>query len=336
MKTDLIARYIYAVTRHLPVKIREDVEKELDSLIADMLAERCGDRQPAEEDIKAVLTELGTPEEMALKYSGEERKALIGGENFLIYKQILMLVMPIVVLAVTFGTILAFCLETDMSQNPLVLFGLAVGEVVPGIIFGLVFSFAIITFIFAVFERVNVSFKKPGGVDMFDCLPDVPEGKEKIKRDDVVFGIIASVVFAAIFLGFPQILGGWFGSEAGWISLFVPSVIRSLWVFIVLWVILGVIKESVKLTAGHYTRKVAISTLVCNIFLLASAAAVFLNGKVINQEFVTRISDLAGADGEPVVAALFGNLNILILVCVAISCIVEVLDTTVKAWRYSR
>ena len=26
-KNDLIARYIYAVTRHLPAKIRDDVEK---------------------------------------------------------------------------------------------------------------------------------------------------------------------------------------------------------------------------------------------------------------------------------------------------------------------
>jgi len=273
---------------------------------------------------------------MALKYSGEESKALISGENFLIYKQILMLVLPIVAIAVTFGTILAFCLETDMSQNPLVLFGLAAAEVVPGIVFGIIFTFAIITFIFAVFEHKKVSLKDPGKEDMFECLPDVPEGKEKIKREEVVFGIIASVVFAVLFLGFPQIIGGWFGSEVGWVSLFVPAVIRSLWIFIVLWVVLGVIKESVKLVAGNYTRKVAITTLVCNIFLIASTAAVFLNGKVINQEFVTRIMDVTGAEGEPVVAGLFGNLNLLILGCAILSCIVEVIDTTVKAWKYSR
>jgi len=333
MKTDLIARYIYAVTRHLPVKIREDVEKELDSLIADMLAERCGDIEPAEEDIKAVLTELGTPEEMAVKYSGEENISLISGVNFIIYKQILMLVLPIVMIAVAFGLTLAYFLEIDTSLNPLESFGMAAGQIVPGIIGGLVYPFAIITFIFAVFERKKVSFGALDGKDMFDCLPQVPQGREKIKREEIVFGIIVSVFFAALFLGFPQIIGGWFG-EAGWISLFIPSVIRSLWFFIVLWVVLGVVKESVKLVEGHFTRRVLIVTIICNIFVMISTAAVFLNGKIINPVFVEKITSLA-ADGEPVVAALFGNLNLLILGCVILSCIIEVIDTSVKAWKYS-
>ena len=54
-KNNLIERYIYAVTRHLSPKIRDDVEKELDGLISDMLEERCGDILPTDKDIKIVL-----------------------------------------------------------------------------------------------------------------------------------------------------------------------------------------------------------------------------------------------------------------------------------------
>lgn len=38
---ELIDRYIYAVTKKLPQKQREDIEKELRTLIDDMLEERC-------------------------------------------------------------------------------------------------------------------------------------------------------------------------------------------------------------------------------------------------------------------------------------------------------
>ena len=73
MKNDLIERYIYAVIRYLPLKMRGDVEKELDSLISDMLEERCRDITPSEKDIRGVLMELGMPEELALNV-GERAK----------------------------------------------------------------------------------------------------------------------------------------------------------------------------------------------------------------------------------------------------------------------
>jgi hypothetical protein len=59
MTNDLIDRHAYAATRHLSVKTRRDVAKELDSLIGDMLAARGGEGAAAQEDVEAVLTELG-------------------------------------------------------------------------------------------------------------------------------------------------------------------------------------------------------------------------------------------------------------------------------------
>ena len=58
MHQDLIERYIYAVIKTLPTRMREDVERELHSLISDMLEERCQDMPSTEHDVLVVLTEL--------------------------------------------------------------------------------------------------------------------------------------------------------------------------------------------------------------------------------------------------------------------------------------
>ena len=85
MKNDLIERYLYAVTKRMNPKIREDVKNELSCLIEDMLMERCGDVVPTEKDIRVVLTELGTPQELYIKYSGDGDKCLIGQPYYSTY-----------------------------------------------------------------------------------------------------------------------------------------------------------------------------------------------------------------------------------------------------------
>ena len=49
---DLIERYLYAITRHLPSAQRSDVAEELRTLISDMLDERCGSLPPTAKDVR--------------------------------------------------------------------------------------------------------------------------------------------------------------------------------------------------------------------------------------------------------------------------------------------
>ena len=77
MKNDLIERYIYAVTKRLPQKVQKDISDELRTLIDDMLAERCGELVPEEKDIRVVLTELGTPEELYEKYNPDNGETVL-------------------------------------------------------------------------------------------------------------------------------------------------------------------------------------------------------------------------------------------------------------------
>ena len=46
VKNDLIDRYIYAVTKHMKSAMKKDVAAELETIIQDMLEERCEDVTP--------------------------------------------------------------------------------------------------------------------------------------------------------------------------------------------------------------------------------------------------------------------------------------------------
>jgi hypothetical protein len=332
MKNDLTERYIYAVTRHLPPKMRADVEKELDSLIADMLAERCGDIQPADRDIRVVLTELGPPEELAAKYSGDENGALISGSYFLVYKRILKIVLPIAALGIAFVSVLALCLERDAARNPYLLFGQAIGQALAGIVGGGIQAFAVITFIFAVLERKKVVFNDG---DALSHLPPVPKSQERIKPYEPIAGMIWCVVAAVFFLGFPQVAGAWV-EGVGWISIFVPSVIRGFWFPIVFWAALGIARESVKLIEGQYTKRLAVVAVVCDILTAISAAVVFLNGEIVNTEFARHVGGWFVDAREPGVVLLWGfeHFNLVFLGIVLFALILDATVTAVRAWKY--
>ena len=108
--TDLKERYIYAVTRNLPRASRQDIERELDTLIEDMLEARCGKDAPTEKDLRVVLTELGTPAELFRKYSPDAGKALIGEGYYPQYKGFLKLLLPLIAGGLLIAHIVLLCI----------------------------------------------------------------------------------------------------------------------------------------------------------------------------------------------------------------------------------
>ena len=117
MNNDLIERYIYAVTKRLPGKTREDVARELRTLIEDMLKERCGEVTPSDKDIRVVLTELGTPNELYEQYAGDGKRCLIGPPYYTTY----VFVMKIVLICVAFGMTLSAVLGFPLTITPVLM-----------------------------------------------------------------------------------------------------------------------------------------------------------------------------------------------------------------------
>lgn len=320
MKNDLIERYIYAATKRLPRKNREDVSLELRGLIEDMLEERCGGETPSEKDIRVVLTELGTPQELYAKYDEDADKCLIGQPYFSTYK----LVLKIVLAAVAVGTLITGVLQQIIE--PQIWVG-AIEQCVSLLADGLVNAFAFVTVLFAFFYqkgiRINESFN-------LDELPSVPKKKQEISRLDAIIGIGVDVVFLAIFLAAPQLLGMYRGDGGEIIPMFNVAAIRASWVVIVLFGALGIVREVVKLLVGRYNRKVLAVTVVTDV-LSAGLAIWWLSGAdMFNPAFLESI--LAQAQGDnAVVIGIFERFPQFFLVAMIFALAIDLFTTVVKS-----
>ena len=328
MNHELIDRYIYAVTRRLPLKLRADVEKELASLISDMLEARCGAVTPTEKDVRVVLTELGAPGALAAKYSGDEGSALIGGEYFLVYKFVLKLVLPIAAAGIAFASVLALLLDGGPAAHSLVDIATAILQPIGSAFAGAIQAFAIITFIFAVLERKKVSF---GGADFIDALPLVPVKDERVKPWEPIAGMALCVVMALVFLAFPQVMGGWMDG-AGWIPALDTTVMRSFWLPIALWAVLGIGKEILRLVEGRYTRRLGIAAAVVNPVIAACAVIAFRSDRIMNPAFLQHMDKIFG--GEGLLMALFEKGHLIFLGLVMFALVLETVTFWVKARKY--
>lgn len=105
---DMVDRYVSAVAERLHPSRRTKVEAELRAAILDALEARAGlpthEAGVAEEDVVAVLTELGAPDRMAAEYE-PSRQYLIGPELYPLFRRGLRVAMVAIVVAgvVSFG-----------------------------------------------------------------------------------------------------------------------------------------------------------------------------------------------------------------------------------------
>lgn len=317
MNNDLIERYIYAVTKRLPRKNREDVSLELRGLIEDMLEERCGVEQPTEKDVRVVLTELGTPRELYAKYDEDADKCLIGQPYFATYKLVLKIALAGVSIGMIITALIIQLLEPRMWLE-------AVAQTVSYLVEGLGSAFAFVTLLFAFFQYKGIRIDDTGNLDE---LPSVPQKKQEISRLDAIIGIGFDVVFLAIFLGAPQLLGMYrAGSEI--IPMFNVTAIRESWLVIVLFGALGIIRETVKLLEGRYNRRVLVVTAVDDV-LSAGLAIWWLTGtELFNPAFLESIQTLGGG---AVTTELFARFPLFFLAVMLFALGMDLAVTVVKS-----
>lgn len=252
--SDLIERYIYAVTKGMKPKVREDVQRELHTLIEDMLAERCGDLPPTEKDIRVVLTELGSPRELREKYEDSGNRCLIGQPHYSMYIFVLKIVLIAAAVGLTLGLAMEQLVEPRQWMD-------AVTNWLSSVWNTLLAAFAFVTILFAVLYRRGV---KVDHNENLDQLPPVPKKKQQIRVWEPVVGIVVSVVVLVVFLAVPQVFCIIETDVGRTTPLFDPAVIRGSWYLLALSIGCGVIREVVKLMERRYSPVVAVTTLVTN------------------------------------------------------------------------
>lgn len=320
MKNDLTERYIYAVTRRLPRKQREDVSMELRGLIDDMLDERCGDVVPTEKDIRVVLTELGTPQELYARYDEEADKCLIGQPYYSTYK----FVMGMVVIAVTIGmTVSGVILQI---LEPLSVLGM-LGRWLTMVYNSLLASFAIVTLLFSFFHYKGIPLRESF---RFEDLPPVPKKSQEISRWESIAGIVLCMIFAVLFLFTPQVFSVIREGEV--ISLFEVETVKQTWFIIVAFAACGIIRESVQLMEGRYNKKVMVTALTADAVSAVLSIWWLVGFDLINQTFLSNLKNIFAGESSLIIG-MFANFDLFFLGVMLFALVLDAIDVTVRTLR---
>lgn len=334
MNNGLIDRYVYAVVKQLPNSTKNDIEQELRGLISDMLDERCGGLEPSETDIKVVLTELGTPSELAAKYDPRGERSLISPKYFRTYIR----VMPIVLLASAFGVLLGGIMGV-ISGEITGTWPQLFAELLSMVYNTLLSAFAIITIVFAVLDYKKVDIHSE---DDLSKLPAVPTKKEKISRSDCIVGIVINIILLSFFLFAPQFMGGYVGvytsgaASTTIVPFFDTEAVKSVWWLFVISFGADIVSNIYKLVVGRWNVKTAVFNAVCNVVTIVSSAVILLGKNIFCVYIAKDVSSALVAAGEaplPEAAAmLFGRLNIIIFAIIFFAGILSIITGFAKAF----
>ncbi|MHB1315164.1 MAG: hypothetical protein ACYCX2_06695 [Christensenellales bacterium] len=328
---DLINRYVFDVVRRLKPAQRNDIEKELRTLIDDMLADRTGGNEASLNDVEAVLIELGRPFVLAAKYR-EEDQYLIGPQSFEIYT----LVLKIVLAATAFGMSLALIIGYIVTPPNSALE--TIGKFFSSVFGSLVQAFAWVTIIFALVERFasKDTFKKEWAWKPGD-LPPVPHEKATIKKGEPIVGIIFSVIFLVIVNAAPWLFGVWFANgNAVSIPIFDLAVWNSMLPLIDALICLGILKEVLRLIFGRYTLRLAAAVTIINVISLITFIYVFAPPAIWNGSFLASLQAASGWNwaGSTQAADLWAALPKVIIGLTVFGHIVDTIVTIVRSLRY--
>jgi len=305
---NLIERYIYAVTRHLPVDQREDVADELKSMIEDQLDE-IGSR--SKKDVEKVLISLGDPENLARRYKGG-KQYLIGPAFYPIFIRTLKISFAI-------GLPIAFIIQlvSQLSGEFINLSSLLVSTIGATIAIGIQIIFWV-GLVFFILERSEVSpkdMRRYEGVWNPSMLPKI-SAKRQIPISDAITDI-----FTYLFLIFLAALAQFIGvhTDNGIIPFFNPQIWAIIAPSLIVLGIVGVIKGILKLILRDWSKPLAVFNLLFALVVSTGLILAFLKIDIINPAFLSILAaNVDTTNLEQVTRWTFWTLGITIAITVGI------------------
>lgn len=319
----MIDRYIYAVTRKLPEKSREEIGDEIRGLILDML-EDIDDTVSEEEKIGKVLKSLGDPEKLANKYRDKERYLI--GPNY-IDKYIF--VIKVVSLSIFTGISIASGIGGLFSREGVVEF---IGGYIDTLFSALLQGAAWVTGIFAFLEYKEISIDEAAENKEWDPskLPDISHKKAIISRGESIFSIIFTTIFTAIFFFSPEYVGIYYkaGSDLRFVQVLNLDAYESFKFVIIIIFTISIIKELIKIIQGKWTIRLAIIDTVLNIISTILSINIISSSSIWNSDIVQSI--------EKYIPISFDRILFVIIASIVIITIAETLSAFYKAFKYGR
>ncbi|MEG0772216.1 hypothetical protein [Clostridium sp.] len=293
---ELINRYVFAVTKRLPESQREDIERELKTIIEDMMDEY-GEEEPKEARVKKVLLELGDPALLADNYRGSKRY-LIGPEHYDNYITVLKIVFSAIFIGMSVAVVVANIVSFEGSLLNVII------EYTATLFSALMQGLAWVTISFGIAEYYGTKElnkkKENKGWDLSE-LPQIPAKEAIISKWELLFAVIFSTIFTIVFCFTPQVIAVYISRAAGTtiIPVFNVEAILGYRILFIITLIIGIIKEVLKFISGRWTFKLSIADSLISIISMALALIIFSNPNIWNGSFPIEIAKVfpeAGVD----------------------------------------
>ena len=242
------------------------------------------------------------------------------------------IVLPIAAAGVAFAALLTAFVRWRPPQEMVEYMPELFGNVIGGAFEGAVQAFMWITIIFIILERKKV---KVGGEDLLSKLRPVPDKRAQIKIHEPIINILWHIAAAALFLGFPYLIGG-YSENTGWIPAFDETVVRAAWYLIILWAVFGIVREIFKLIERRYSKLLALVTVITHVLTGASAALFFANKNIINPVFAEKVGSMIEGAGVEELSRALGHANLFILAIMLFALLLDIGVTCYRAIRYDK
>ena len=221
------------------------------------------------------------------------------------------------------GSLAAVTAQTD--------FPTAYAQWIATIVDSLVSAFTFVTLLFAFFYHKGVKINMKH--ESIDDLPPVPKENARIKRSKPIFGIVASGIFAVIFIAAPQVICVVFGENGTLIPIFSTAALHASWYLIALLAALGITKECVKLIDARYSRRVMTVTVITYLLSVGVASWWLMNDNLLNPGIADSLSKVFTGNSEFIVR-IISNLQYYFLGLIVFSLLLEIVTTVIKTLKY--
>jgi hypothetical protein len=324
-KMKLTDKYVHAVTKLLPEEQRQDIEREIRSLIEDMMDQKGGH---TEENEILVLKELGHPRTMADKYL-DKPNYLIGPELFGTYTMLLKVLIPISIIVTLIGTMYeVFTADKELID--------VFTMIITGVFNAPVVTFGCVTLIFAVFERKsNVGFvnelrKEWNPKD----LPDIEKPSKPISRVGTVIGMGFLFLFFTIFNRYMHLFGIYYkeGTTTMFAPIFDAGLFRTYLPYINGIFALQFVLSIVKLVYNRWNYPIAASNLVVNLLAMVVAIMILRDPGLIDFNAFAKIPGLQ----NDLSADSFRLVQIILLITIPLSYLIDSIQGFRNAYSSSR
>ncbi len=333
MMNDMIDRYVYAVTKRLPEDQRLEVAAELKANIDDMLP-----TNPTNDDIKAVLVNLGEPRKLAAEYRGD-KSGLIAAGWMGDYLMVLKIVLVI------FGVISLVFALIDALVNPeaTIIIGIifeTFAKVISQVVSSLLSGFAIVTLIFALISRyADKCTGETFDPEKLSAMPK-PIGK-KISRTGALVELIVETVMSVVLIYLlwnNQTYLVWYDEVNGWnhsLPMFAAEVLKTYIPLFIFSLAMAFSHTAIKLAKGQWTVPVAG---VHTLYQLVSAGIFlgFINDtRLINQAFIAEAASYFSVAAATITDGIAkGVLGFSIFIGIIIA--IDLIDTWVKTLKSAK